>query len=452
MKRGSRRNGTAGIFSCAGIALAAALALAIASPWVFSSASAQAPTPPPGGPPVAGAPQGSGAPAAEAAAAAPPVAVAKTAGDAFMNVTVLNNIPADQLISSMQFMATSLGQPCSFCHVIPHFEDDSKQTKAIARKMIQMELDINKASFGGRVEVTCNTCHRGAAHPVGVPPIPEEGQMAMAASMPAMDHGPGGMAPGSMPAGGGAGAPGAPAAGPTVDQILANYTQAIGGADAFAKLTSRKAEGTGTFAEGGGPGESVTVEILQEAPDKRWMSITGQPESFNEGTDGTDFWSQDPQGQVHDAQGTQYMDLKRAADMTWLLNISENFSQLRYVGADQVGDHKVYVVIGVPADGGPRERLLFDADSGLLLRYVYAAPSPLGNNPMEVDFSDYRDAGGGLKVPFTVRSATADASLTVHFSQIQINVPVDDSKFAKPASIVAPAPAPGSATPPPAQK
>ena len=447
MKRASQRNRTAGIFSCAGIALAAGLALVVASPWV---SRAQAPTPPPGGPPVAGAPQGSsGAPAAEAAAAAPPVAVAKTAGDAFMNVTVLKDIPADQLISSMEFIATSLGQPCSFCHVVPNFEDDSKQPKATARKMIQMELDINKASFGGRVEVTCNTCHRGAAHPVGVPPIPEEGQMAMAASMPAMDHGPGGMAPGSMPAGGGAGAPGAPVAGPTVDQILANYTQAIGGADAFAKLTSRKAEGTGTYVEGSGPGESVAVEILQQAPDKRWMSLTGQPESFNEGTDGTDFWSQDSKGQVHDAQGTQYMDLKRAADMTWLLNISENFSQLRFVGTDQVDGHKVYVVIGVPAGGGPRERLLFDADSGLLLRYVYTTPSPLGNNPMEVDFSDYRDAGGGLKVPFTVRSATAGGALTVHFSQIQINVPVDDSKFAKPASIAPPAPV--STTPPPAQ-
>jgi hypothetical protein len=449
MKRASQRNRTAGIFSCAGIALATALAVAIASPWVFSSTSAQTPTPPPGGPPVAGSPQSSGAPAAEAAAAAPPVAVAKTAGDAFMNVTVLNNIPADQLISAMQFISTSLGQNCSFCHVVPHFEDDSKQTKATARKMIQMELDIDKANFGGRVEVTCNTCHRGAAHPVGMPPIPEQGQMAMAPSMPPMDHGPAAMGPGAPPASGAAGAPSGPPALPTVDQILDKYTQAIGGADAFAKLTSRKAEGTGTYEGGGGAGEAVTVEVIQEAPNKRWVSIAGQPESFTEGTDGTDFWNQDAKGQVHDVQGTQFTELQRAADITWLLNIRVNFSQLRVVGMDQVGDHKVYVVVGVPAGGGPRERLLFDTDSGLLLRYAYVAPSPIGNNPMEVDFSDYRDAGGGLKLPFTVRSATPDAALTVHYSQIQLNVPVDDNKFAKPPSIAVPAPV--SATPPATQ-
>jgi hypothetical protein len=92
--------------------------------------------------------------------------------------------------------------------------------------------------------------------------------------------------------------------------------------------------------------------------------------------------------------------------------------------------------------------LLFDADSGFLLRYAFVAPSPLGNNPIQADFSDYRDAGGGLKLPFTVRTATPNAALTVHFSQIQINVPVDDGKFAKPESVMAPTSAPDSSAPP----
>jgi hypothetical protein len=47
-----------------------------------------------------------------------------------------------------------------------------------------------------------------------------------------------------------------------------------------------------------------------------------------------------------------------------------------------------------------------------------------------------------LKVPFTIRTATLSSALTLHLSKIQYNVPVDDSKFAKPASVAAPAPAP----------
>jgi Photosynthetic reaction centre cytochrome C subunit len=377
--------------------------------------------------------------------------VAKTAGDAFMNVTVLNNIPADQLLSTMEFISTSLGQHCTFCHVVPNFEDDSKQTKTVARKMIQMELDINKANFNGRVEVTCYTCHRGAAHPVGTAPIPDEGQMAMTPSMPPMDHGPSGaMGSGGPPAGGAQGAPGAgpggtaPAsqpAGPTVDDILDKYTQAIGGADAFAKLTSVKAEGTGML-EGEQPGPNLNVKIIQEAPNKRCVSLVGPGGTMTVATDGTDYWGQTTNGQVHDLAGTQLVQMQRAADMTWLLNIRTNFSQLHVAGTDQVGDHKVYVVVGIPAGGGPRERLLFDVDSGLLLRYMFFAPSPLGNNPIQADFSDYRDAGNGLKVPFTIRTATLSSALTLHLSKIQYNVPVDDSKFAKPASVAAPAPAP----------
>jgi hypothetical protein len=79
---------------------------------------------------------------------------------------------------------------------------------------------------------------------------------------------------------------------------------------------------------------------------------------------------------------------------------------------------------------------------------MYTAPSPLGNNPIEADFSDYRDAGNGLKLPYTVRSATAGTSLTMNFSQIQFNVPVDESKFAKPVSAPMPAPATPPATNP----
>ena len=48
-------------------------------------------------------------------------------------------------------------------------DKDDKKTKLAARKMIEMELALNKAHFKGEIEVTCYTCHRGTAHPVGIP-------------------------------------------------------------------------------------------------------------------------------------------------------------------------------------------------------------------------------------------------------------------------------------------
>src|SRR5271169_2462144 len=99
----------------------------------------------------------------------PPVGQSQTAEQHFKNIQVLKNIPADQLIPSMQFIAASLGVECEFCHVEHAMDKDDKKTKLSARKMITMMMAINHASFNDDLEVTCYTCHRGVAHPVSTP-------------------------------------------------------------------------------------------------------------------------------------------------------------------------------------------------------------------------------------------------------------------------------------------
>ena len=99
---------------------------------------------------------------------------AKTAEQQFKNIQVLKDIPADQLIPTMQFIAASLGVECEFCHVEHEMQKDDKKTKVTARKMITMELAINKNHFDNEIDVTCYTCHRGTPHPVGTPILSAE--------------------------------------------------------------------------------------------------------------------------------------------------------------------------------------------------------------------------------------------------------------------------------------
>ena len=63
----------------------------------------------------------------------------------------------------MQFIASSLGVDCFFCHVQGKMEADDKGPKRTARQMMAMTAMVNKNSFNGRLQVTCNTCHRGSA-------------------------------------------------------------------------------------------------------------------------------------------------------------------------------------------------------------------------------------------------------------------------------------------------
>src|SRR3984893_6735230 len=105
-------------------------------------------------------------------------AVPKLAEDEFKNIKVLKGVPADLVFPSMQFITASLGVECEYCHVRGdkglEFEKDDKKTKVTARKMMEMMFAINKENFEGHRDVTCYSCHRGAADPVSTPLVATE--------------------------------------------------------------------------------------------------------------------------------------------------------------------------------------------------------------------------------------------------------------------------------------
>lgn len=113
------------------------------------------------------------------------IALAQQQSDIFVdpkNLQVLpGNISPADLASQMRRFKLALGVECSHCHegTDNHsfsdfdFADDSKDTKRIAREMLQMVSAINGMVTGlnrgpdhQTVEVTCVTCHRGNSRPV----------------------------------------------------------------------------------------------------------------------------------------------------------------------------------------------------------------------------------------------------------------------------------------------
>src|SRR5258708_22011539 len=88
----------------------------------------------------------------------------KTAEQVYKNITHLKGTPADQLLPAMQFIASSLGVQCAFCHVEGKMDADDKGAKKTARELIAMANEINKANFHGHQQETCLACHRVARH------------------------------------------------------------------------------------------------------------------------------------------------------------------------------------------------------------------------------------------------------------------------------------------------
>ena len=104
-----------------------------------------------------------------------------------------------------------------------------------------------------------------------------------------------------------------------------------------------------------------------------------------------------------------------------------------------MGEHDAYEVIG-QRDGKTPIQLYFDEQTGLLLRLVRFGETALGRLPTQIDYADYR-AAGGVKIPYRWTLARPTGRFTIQISEVKENVPVDDAKFVKPAAAEEKAPA-----------
>jgi len=338
-------------------------------------------------------------------------AESKTAEQVYKNITQLKGTPADQLTPAMQFIASSLGVECTFCHVQGKMELDDKPAKKTARGMMAMTAAINKDSFGGRTQVTCYSCHRGSARPVNMPPVLESDAAPKPASPPA-------------PAGG------TPA---TADEIMSKYVTAAGGADAIHKVTSRVMKGT--ILSGG---NETPIEIITKAPDKR-ISIThmgahmGGSDSIT-AFDGTAGWlgstGRPPREMSAAESGAAGLD----AEFYLALRLKELFPQLRRGRPEEIGGVECEVLNGT-GPGHPPVRLYFDQKSGLLVRMVRYAETPMGRMPTQIDYADYREVDG-VKTPFRWTLSRPNGRFTIQIAESKNNVPIDDARFARPAGEV----------------
>ena len=90
----------------------------------------------------------------------------------YKNVQVLGDLSGGEFIRLMTAMTSwvSPQEGCIYCHNPANFAEDSKYTKIVARKMIQMTRQINSEYKNHVAEtgVTCYTCHRGNPVPAQV--------------------------------------------------------------------------------------------------------------------------------------------------------------------------------------------------------------------------------------------------------------------------------------------
>ena len=358
------------------------------------------------------------------------------AEEVFKNVQVLKGIPVDDFMGTMGVMSAAVGYDCSECHANAGTDKvdwaADTQKKVVARKMTTMVATINKENFSGRQMVTCWSCHHGRDRP---------------ATTPSMEtvYGPGSTEMDDVLSQ----MPGQPE--PNV--ILDKYLQAIGGADRLAGLKSFVA--TGASVGFGGFGGGGHVQIFAKFPDQRTTAITfdastGRTPSVR-AYNGHEGWIKTPLAVLTDYQlnGGELDGAKLDAEMSFPGQIKQVLSNLRVSlpttisdlpgpssqtkseTAEGLGQDRLVNVVQGTGPRGMLATLYFDQKSGLLLRMVRYARTPIGRVPTQVDFSDYRDVSG-VKMPFHLTFAWLDGRDAIQLNDVQTNVPIDAAKFGRP--------------------
>lgn len=331
-----------------------------------------------------------------------PQAKEQTAAEHFKNIQILKDLPASELIPSMNFIADALGVRCDFCHVQP-FSEDTKKEKQIARKMMVMMDSINKENFGGHQEVNCATCHQGHHSPLSYPPL----AAGFVQPLPVKSD----------------------AQLPTADQILDKYVQALGGREAIDKLTSRESRGT---METAGRGKT-SFETVQKTPDKSVTVQEMQGGSVSFGFDGSNGWRKEAgkDGRLQMLSGPRLVQARQQAEFFPALNVKSASSRLGVQGVQKIGDAEAYVLLAVSEKTGP-ERLYFDTKTGLLIRIFLSSKTALGPLPSVIDYQDYRTVDG-VKVPFLIKETGTGVSTVREITEVKFNVPVEEARFQAPA-------------------
>jgi hypothetical protein len=343
-----------------------------------------------------------------------------TAGQAFKNVQVLQDVPVDDFLPLMGLMTASVGGDCNTCHDAAGTDfvvwEADNPIKKIARQMSAMVVALNKANFGGRTVVTCWTCHRGRSIPVQTPTLDQVyGELDFLQDDLVM-----------------ATAPGLP----RPDIIVDRYLQAIGGAEKLNAITSYVATGTSQGFRGFGGGGSV--QIFAKHPDQRSMVIEYKAEGRDatvRSFDGKTGWIKTPLNVLGEYQlgGGELDGARLDAQMTFPGQIKQVLTRMRTLDPTEINGREVDVVQGNGLRG-LFATLYFDTETGLLTRMVRFGSSPIGRLPTQFEFSDYRDVDG-VKLPFKTDFVWLDGRDAIQLNEIRLNLPVDASRFDRPTAL-----------------
>ena len=219
----------------------------------------------------------------------------------------------------------------------------------------------------------------------------------------------------------------------TVDEILAKHYQTMGGLEKIKALNSTRITGT----VGVGPGMDAPFTMERKRPGKSRMEFSLQGMTGIQAFDGEKTWSVMPFMGKKDPEVGSDEDNKNAQDDAdfdgSLVDYKAKGHTVELVGKESVDGADTFK-LKVTKKNGKVEYHYLDTETYLLVKTEGTAKRRGTEMEVETTFSDYKDVDGYME-PFSMEQGAKGMpqKQKMTFTKIEMNVPIDDTRFAVPA-------------------
>ncbi len=216
----------------------------------------------------------------------------------------------------------------------------------------------------------------------------------------------------------------------TADEVIQKYSAAMGGLDAFTKISSAIMSGTVTAQGNDFP---VTVQVINGKAMRTDVDIMGQSivNVYNNGKG----WKINPFAGVTvatDVTGTELTDFKAQASLSnHLMDYKNRGHKVEFAGQEKMGGVDVYKIKLTNKDDGKLITYYINSTDYMLVKSIMKRDIQGAEVEVETVYSDIKDINGVKFAMVRTQTANGNELQTIKLDKMELNVPIDEAIFNK---------------------
>jgi len=218
---------------------------------------------------------------------------------------------------------------------------------------------------------------------------------------------------------------------PKAETILDGFVEATGGKTAYEKRKNDITTGTVDFSANGMKG---TVVMYSDASNNAYMAMDlegiGKIES---GVYNGQAWESSALQGTRLKEGAEKAEALREATYNEPLHWRDLYTKAETVALEEVDGESAYKIVLTPKEGKP-ETVYFSKKTGFLIKRTATMSHPMGEVPMEMTLSNYKDLGG-IMMPKTLATKVMGQEFTITIDDVKVNTEIPKDRFEPPAEV-----------------